>query len=229
MVDVCTCIQNDDGVVTHDTVEKIMYAAFLSKMCDNEYIDGNVQKIYTKQQVSEKRLKALFSKFISEKIKNLSDEAGGDNKSRVNYANTIEAMFETIGRKNAAEFTNANAKNGNDDNDDNDDGNDDDDNDDGENEDNGISMNIVEEVSTTKSYANKTLQQAQQAVDKEITVLHLLQSSAMSREMKITHLNTALSSVFPEVEGDKVTFIGSTFLKMGEERPYLNHCLTVDT
>ena len=229
MVDVCTCIQNDEGIITHEIVEKIMYAAFLSKMCDNEYIDGNVQKIYTKQQVSEKRLKALFSKFISEKIKNLSDEAG-DNKSRVNYANTIEAMFETIGRKNAAEFANANAnanaKNGDDDNDDNDDEDNDDDNDE-DNDDNGISMNIVEEISTTKSYANKTV--LQQAVDKEITVLHLLQSSSMSREMKITHLNTALSSVFPEVEGDKVTFIGSTFLKMGEERPYLNHCLTVDT
>jgi DNA polymerase elongation subunit (family B) len=47
--------------------------------------------------------------------------------------------------------------------------------------------------------------------------------------MKITHLNAALSSVFPEVEGDKVTFIGSTFLKAGDERPYLNHCLTIDS
>ena len=32
--------------------------------------------------------------------------------------------------------------------------------------------------------------------------------------LKITHLNTALSSVFPEVEGDKVTFIGSTFFAL---------------
>ena len=226
MVDVCTCIQNDDGVITHEIVEKIMYAAFLSKTYDNEYIDGNVQKIYTKQKLSEKRLKALFSKFISEKIKNLSDEVG-DNKSRVNYANTIEAMFENIGRKNAAEFANA-ALNNTDDGHNAVDGDDDDNDDDGDSgnddDDNGISMNIVEEVSTTKSHTHKMLQQA---VDKEITVLHLLQS-VMTREMKIIHLNTALSSVFPEVEGDKATFIGSTFLKMGEERPYLNHCLTID-
>ena len=235
MVDVCTCIQNDEGAITHEIVEKIMYAGFLGKACNNEYIDGNVQKIYTKQKLSEKRLKSLFSKFISEKIKNLSDDTV-DGKSRVNYANTIEVMFETIGRKNAAEFAKNCDKNCGDDGDDDDnDGEDgEDDNDDGDdNGDNGISMNIVEEVSTTKSYANKMLQQqaqqAQQALDKEITVLKMLESSAMSREMKITHLNTALSSVFPEVEGDKVTFIGSTFLRMGEERPYLNHCLTVDT
>jgi DNA polymerase elongation subunit (family B) len=233
MVDVCTCIQNDEGAITHEIVEKIMYAGFLGKACNNEYIDGNVQKIYTKQKLSEKRLKSLFSKFISEKIKNLSDDTV-DGKSRVNYANTIEVMFETIGRKNAAEFAKNCDKNcGDDDGEDGEDGEDgDDDNDDGDdNGDNGISMNIVEEVSTTKSYANKMgLQQAQQkAIDKEITVLKLLESSAMTREMKITHLNTALSSVFPEVEGDKVTFIGSTFLRMGEERPYLNHCLTVDT
>ena len=232
MVDVCTCIQNDEGAITHEIVEKIMYAGFLGKACNNEYIDGNVQKIYTKQKLSEKRLKSLFSKFISEKIKNLSDDTV-DGKSRVNYANTIEVMFETIGRKNAAEFAKNCDKNcGDDDGEDGEDG--EDDNDDGDdNGDNGISMNIVEEVSTTKSYANKMLQQqaqqAQQALDKEITVLKMLESSAMSREMKITHLNTALSSVFPEVEGDKVTFIGSTFLRMGEERPYLNHCLTVDT
>jgi len=69
------------------------------------------------------------------------------------------------------------------------------------------------------------------SVDKNMTILQLLQSCAPAhtREVKITHLNSALSSVFPEVEGDKVTFIGSTFLKSGEERPYLNHCLTIDT
>ena len=34
---------------------------------------------------------------------------------------------------------------------------------------------------------------------------------------------------FPNLEGDKVTFIGSTFLKYGEEKPYLNNCLALDT
>jgi DNA polymerase elongation subunit (family B) len=97
-----------------------------------------------------------------------------------------------------------------------------------------MTMNIVEEVkkpSASASASAKTMKMTTTAssADKNMTVLQLLQSSTHTREVKITHLNSALSSVFPEVEGDKVTFIGSTFLKSGEERPYLNHCLTIDT
>lgn len=55
----------------------------------------------------------------------------------------------------------------------------------------------------------------------------MLHSSSLDRETKINHMNDALLAVFPAVEGDKVTFIGSTFLRYGEERPYLNHCLAL--
>ena len=36
-------------------------------------------------------------------------------------------------------------------------------------------------------------------------------------------------SDFHHLEGDKVTFIGSTFLKYGDEKPYLNNCLALNT
>jgi DNA polymerase elongation subunit (family B) len=32
---------------------------------------------------------------------------------------------------------------------------------------------------------------------------------------------------FPELEGDKVTFIGSTFMMYGEKEPYMNHCVVL--
>uniref|UniRef100_A0A6C0HQW4 DNA-directed DNA polymerase n=1 Tax=viral metagenome TaxID=1070528 RepID=A0A6C0HQW4_9ZZZZ len=35
-------------------------------------------------------------------------------------------------------------------------------------------------------------------------------------------------SLFPRLEGDKVTFIGSTFTYFGEEEPYLNHCIALN-
>ena len=38
-----------------------------------------------------------------------------------------------------------------------------------------------------------------------------------------------MDTCFPELEGDKVTFIGSTFMKYGEEKPYYNHCIALDT
>ena len=38
-----------------------------------------------------------------------------------------------------------------------------------------------------------------------------------------------MNSGFPKLEGDRVTFIGSTFMKYGETKPYLNHCLKYQT
>jgi len=63
------------------------------------------------------------------------------------------------------------------------------------------------------------------------TVVHLITSMVdkMDRETKINKLNVSLQEIFPPVEGDKVTFIGSTFLTYGEKRPYLNHCIVLDT
>jgi DNA polymerase elongation subunit (family B) len=220
MVDVCMSIQKDDGVVTVQLIEKMIRAGFFGTQCDNEYVDGNIQKVFTKRKIFEKQIKPMLQKFIEEKIKNLNDETG----NKYANANTIEAMFEKIGKKNAECFGKGS--------DENDDGDDDDGDDDdmNENNDDAVTMNIVEEVTAIKSKSNHYNQeQPMKLVDNEITVLKLLQSTTMTREMKITHLNTALSSVFPEVEGDKVTFIGSTFLTAGHERPYLNHCLTIDT
>jgi DNA polymerase elongation subunit (family B) len=60
-------------------------------------------------------------------------------------------------------------------------------------------------------------------------IADMLHSSSLDRETKINHMNDALLAVYPAVEGDKVTFIGSTFLRYGEDRPYLNHCLVLGT
>lgn len=216
IIDVCISIQNDGGAITNNLVERMIHAGFFETHCDNEYVDGNIQKVFTKRNFSEKQFKSFFDKFISEKIKNLNDQSG----NKYENANTIENMFEKIGKKNAECFGKTNE------NDDDDSGDDDDDEDDNCENDGAITMNIVEEVVSKKQEPS---QQLPKLVDNDITVLKLIQSTSISREMKITHLNSALSSVFPEVEGDKVTFIGSTFIKAGNERPYLNHCLTIDT
>ena len=63
-------------------------------------------------------------------------------------------------------------------------------------------------------------------------LLDMLQQGKYSREEKIAMVNEAFcfpEHGFPELEGDKVTFIGSTFMKYGENEPYLNHCLVLNT
>jgi len=61
------------------------------------------------------------------------------------------------------------------------------------------------------------------------TVVDLLSDKKMDRTAKMTELNISLNSFFPRLEGDKVTFIGSTFLLSGEKEPYLNHCVVLNS
>jgi len=70
-------------------------------------------------------------------------------------------------------------------------------------------------------------------VDKKIpnlverTILDVLLDSGLVREQKIGACNEALSLLFPPLEGDQVTFIGTTFMQFGQKEPYKNHCFCV--
>ena len=64
---------------------------------------------------------------------------------------------------------------------------------------------------------------------KNNTIANIIQSTTIPREHKIIALLNSLDEHFPELEGDKVTFIGSTFINYGETEPYLNHCICLDT
>ena len=67
-------------------------------------------------------------------------------------------------------------------------------------------------------------------MDLETNIIDLINNTAVKREEKVDKLTDAFRGAgFPNLEGDKVTFIGSTFLKYGEEKPYLNNCLALDT
>jgi DNA polymerase elongation subunit (family B) len=67
------------------------------------------------------------------------------------------------------------------------------------------------------------------AYKKKGTIIDLLNDKDAERDTKIVELTKTLTNTFPELKGDMVTFIGSTFLKYGQERPYLNHCIALGT
>jgi DNA polymerase elongation subunit (family B) len=100
---------------------------------------------------------------------------------------------------------------------------------DDENDDGGESDTAeeAEEGGGTKSwlsYKNKP-----KAYKKRGTITELLMDADATRETKILELTRTLTNVFPPLQGDNVTFIGSTFVKYGEDKPYLNHCIVRDT
>ena len=69
-----------------------------------------------------------------------------------------------------------------------------------------------------KSYSNKTA-----------TVVDILCDKKYDRDSKVNEITISFKNTFPALEGDKVTFIGSTFMHYGEQSPYLNHCVVLNT
>jgi DNA polymerase elongation subunit (family B) len=65
--------------------------------------------------------------------------------------------------------------------------------------------------------------------NKESTIVDIMCDKKFEREGKINELIRSLRNNFPALEGDKVTFIGSTFMKYGEKDPYLNHCIVLNS
>ena len=68
-----------------------------------------------------------------------------------------------------------------------------------------------------------------QNIDKKATIIDIIMDKKFERDGKLDEINISLDSIFPKLEGDKVTFIGSTFMKYGEQEPYMNHCIALNT
>jgi DNA polymerase elongation subunit (family B) len=65
--------------------------------------------------------------------------------------------------------------------------------------------------------------------NKQSTIVDIMCDKKFEREGKIMELIVSLRNNFPQLEGDKATFIGSTFTRYGEKDPYLNHCIVLNT
>jgi len=65
--------------------------------------------------------------------------------------------------------------------------------------------------------------------NKESTIVDIMCDKKFERDGKINELLRSLRNNFPALEGDKVTFIGSTFIKYGDVDPYMNHCIVLNS
>jgi DNA polymerase elongation subunit (family B) len=199
----------DSAAATKSEVHRMIRTAFHDPQKGNPLftLHDDIERIYTKTVPTMQSMDAMFERMWSTPVQTLIREADPETL----HVNTIESMFEKLKAEADAEpDADADA----DDNDEDDD------------------MKSVYTTATATAGAGasawtrpSTASTASTSSDKSIA--DMLRSSALDRETKITHMNDALLSVFPPVEGDKVTFIGSTFLRYGEDRPYLNHCLAL--
>ena len=65
-------------------------------------------------------------------------------------------------------------------------------------------------------------------VEPKTTIIDIVMNPIIDRNVKIEELMRTLRTHFPQLEGDKVTFIGSTFMRYGDIEPYLNHCIVLN-
>lgn len=87
-----------------------------------------------------------------------------------------------------------------------------------------------EDDSGGEAHATVPRPSKRKAISGEETIASLLcQPNVYDREELITECSQTLGACFPPLHGDKTTFIGSTFLRYGDEKPYLNHCVVLDT
>jgi len=182
-------------------LQKIILAAFGYTTCDD------VDIVYPKAQPSKDRVNSLIKILCDKTI----DQAKKSNKDEDNsHLLTIDSIFDKI---KETHHKNTNSGGMDDDNDD-------------EPQSNEMENQVDEIVSSKYNYKNKANKKIS-AIEKKYTILDLLLSSEYDRDEKIQISNDVLTMLFPKLEGDKVTFIGSTFLRYGETEPFLNHCLVL--
>jgi DNA polymerase elongation subunit (family B) len=87
--------------------------------------------------------------------------------------------------------------------------------------------NALDEGEENFDFYNK--KHIKQYNDKKATIVDILCDKNFERDGKLFELNNSLNACFPKLEGDKVTFIGSTFMNYGDQEPYKNHCIVLNT
>jgi DNA polymerase elongation subunit (family B) len=207
VVDVCL---KDPTAATKSEVQRMIRTAFhdpKSRSAPAFTMYDDIERIYTKTLPTLAQLDAMFERMWSTPIQTLVEEADPDVISNVN---TIERMFEKMKAEADAEVE-ADGLDADEDNDDNDDAR---------------SVYTTAAPAAARTHWSKPTAASPSSSH---SIADMLNSASLDRETKINHMNDALLAVFPAVEGDKVTFIGSTFLRYGEDRPYLNHCLALGT
>ena len=173
----------------------------------------HIELVYPKYMPNKEQIKEMTDKWIKTKVR--------DRVKTTDEDYLIESMFESANKELMVVEKKAdtnNAKTEDKDEDGSDDGSDDDGSD-GE-------MQVEEDVAPV---FHRNVKRDISCKNKESTIVDILCDTNFEREGKINELIVSLKNNFPPLEGDKVTFIGSTFLRYGEKEPYLNHCIALNS
>ena len=181
-------------------LSKLLSKIILSAFGHTKYDD--VDKVYPKKPQSKEKINGLIDILLNKSINAAKKANTEEDNSNIL---TIDNMFDKI-KENHFQNTDDSGDKG------------DHDDDERINEDNGeMPIKTFKKPSNTQTIR----------IDNKTTAIDVLTDPNINRDEKIQILNDVMTLLFPKLEGDKVTFIGSTFLRYGETEPYLNHCLVL--
>ena len=164
----------------------------------------NIDVVYPKNKPSKSTVLSLIDILLNTPIKNAKATTGEDNSHLLD----LDAIFEQIKQQTSALENNSNPTNDNDDDDEND------------------APPVELESAPIWTRQTNTTKKMGKTEEKQL-LIEILLSAKYERDAKIQYTNEVITTMFPQLEGDKVTFIGSTFLRYGEPEPYLNHCFVL--
>jgi len=213
-----------DAEISDDELTHMIYTAFQYTYQGRAAYPG-IEIIYPKRRPKEADMARLCRLVLSKELRHLIKQ------EIVAQENTIEQIFmhmAATAKQEAAAAAEA-KQNDNDDDGSNDGDSDSDDNDRNNELDNEDDVVPVSKPSSTAKRPGASA--GASSADLSVKLAALLHNPKHSRETRITIVSDTLGSIFPKVEGDKVTFIGSTFVKYGQNnnRPYLSNCIVLDT
>ena len=165
--------------------------------------DGIIDKVYPKQEIKdEKDLGLRTEAWLKTKVRDFKEEG--------NEEHILELLFENANKVLLKKETEEKLENDSDD------------------------ESLDEVIEEEKYYPNNSYKNNKNFYNeirknKELTIVDILCDKKFEREGKINELIRSLRNNFPALEGDKVTFIGSTLMKYGEKEPYLNHCIVLNS
>ncbi len=195
---------SENNEVTLTKLKKVIKTAF-------QFDDmKGIELVYPKRRPNIKQLNSMIEEWVKPNIR-ISIE-NGECKATNTHSYSIESMFMQMNE-------NMYGANG-----------DDADNDMGENDQENIPQSNQRSKKDKNRRRNAKSKGQEEEDEYKLDPHELLHNTNIKRETKMELLSQHFAdSGFPELEGDKVTFIGSTFLKYGSSTPYLNNCLVLDT
>jgi len=218
IVDAALAKHSVSDEITEDDITHMIYTAFQYSYQNRIKYPG-IETIYTKRRPKEADMVRLCRLVISKELRHLIKQ------EIVAQENTIEQIFMHMAETAKQEAAAAVEAKKDDHDDDSDDGSDDEPNNEIDNEDD------VPFTTTMTKKGPAAAAGGRSTTDLSVKLTALMNNPKHSRETKISIVSDTLGSIFPKVEGDKVTFIGSTFVKYGQNGnlPYLNNCIVLNT